>query len=167
MATPKISVMFVLSTLTGGGAERTFLNILGHLDRTVFKPILVLYRSSGPYLSLLRDDVTVVELGVSRPLHTSQYRFSTSVCGGYIRLHWKRLAGVAITRLLICYIRTKDFLRRNLIYRDNVATPLHCCSALYRIEMRKELLLRMLFAMYFQGSSETIAVLWQLPETRA
>ena len=67
MATPKISVMFVLSTLTGGGAERTFLNILSHLDRAVFKPTLVLYRRSGPYLSLLRDDVTVVELGVSRP----------------------------------------------------------------------------------------------------
>ena len=62
----RLTVAIVLPELGGGGAERTFLNILNHLDRSRFKPVLVLYRRSGSYLTLLREDVSVVSMGSSR-----------------------------------------------------------------------------------------------------
>lgn len=53
-------VLFVLPSLAGGGAERTVLNLLNHLDLERFTPTLVLFQLEGPYLSLLRDDIEVV-----------------------------------------------------------------------------------------------------------
>ena len=55
-------VLFVLPELGGGGAERTFLNVLNHLDREAFEPILVLYRRMGCYIPSLREDVTILSL---------------------------------------------------------------------------------------------------------
>ena len=59
-------ILFFLKSLSGGGAERTVLNVVNHLDRTRFEPVLALSSASGPYMSLLRDDVRVEELGGSR-----------------------------------------------------------------------------------------------------
>ena len=56
--------MFVLPELGEGGAERTFLNVLNHLDRGGFEPILVLYRRAGSYLSSLRNDIPVYALEI-------------------------------------------------------------------------------------------------------
>ena len=66
----RLTVAIVLPELGGGGAERTFLNILNHLDRARVKPVLVLYRRSGSYLTLLREDVSVVSLESSRTRHS-------------------------------------------------------------------------------------------------
>jgi len=60
------TVLFVLPSLGGGGAERTVLNIVNHLDRERYRPILALYRKEGSYLSLLREDIHVEELKSSR-----------------------------------------------------------------------------------------------------
>ena len=59
-------VLFFLKSLYGGGAERTVLNIVNHLDRTRFEPVMALSSASGPYMDLVRDDVRVAELGGSR-----------------------------------------------------------------------------------------------------
>lgn len=56
-------VALVLPTLSGGGAQRTFLNLANHLDRSAFQPIVVLYRAEGVLLPELREGVPVVELG--------------------------------------------------------------------------------------------------------
>ena len=64
----KIKVAVVLPELGGGGAQRTFLNVLNHLDRELFDPILVLYRPAGSFRSLLKSDVKIVTLDSVRTL---------------------------------------------------------------------------------------------------
>jgi N-acetylgalactosamine-N,N'-diacetylbacillosaminyl-diphospho-undecaprenol 4-alpha-N-acetylgalactosaminyltransferase len=60
-------VLFVSSTLSGGGAERFVSTVLTHLDRTRFVPLLCLLRREITYP--LPDDVEVVSLGKRRPWH--------------------------------------------------------------------------------------------------
>ncbi|WP_052360238.1 glycosyltransferase [Solidesulfovibrio alcoholivorans] len=57
------SVLFVSSTLGGGGAERVFATLLTHLDRRRFRPALALVRKSGGYLADVPADVPVHDLG--------------------------------------------------------------------------------------------------------
>ncbi|MDO8505556.1 MAG: glycosyltransferase [bacterium] len=61
------TILFVLESLKGGGAERTVLNIANHLDRRMWRPVFVLYRKVGIYLQFVRDDVEIVELECNRP----------------------------------------------------------------------------------------------------
>lgn len=60
------SILFFLPDLNGGGAQRTVLNLVHHLDRERFHPILVLGRADGVYRDLIRDDMDVVDLGKAR-----------------------------------------------------------------------------------------------------
>lgn len=59
-------VLIFQSDMSGGGAERSVLNLVNGLDRSRFTPTLVLNRASGPYISALRDDVPVIEIGAGR-----------------------------------------------------------------------------------------------------
>ena len=59
----KISVLFILPDLSGGGAERTIINILQHIDRDRFLPYLGLLSATGEYLKLIPpNDITIIEL---------------------------------------------------------------------------------------------------------
>lgn len=64
-AQPKRVLVFQ-SDLGGGGAERSALNLINGLDRARFSPVLVLNKAVGPYVSSVRDDVPIIELGASR-----------------------------------------------------------------------------------------------------
>jgi glycosyltransferase involved in cell wall biosynthesis len=59
-------VLVFQSDLGGGGAERSALNLVNGLDRAKFAPVLVLNKAVGPYISSVRDDVPIVELGAGR-----------------------------------------------------------------------------------------------------
>lgn len=59
-------VLVFQSDLIGGGAERSVLNLVNGLDRTRFTPSLVLNKAAGPYLSSVRDDVPIVQIGARR-----------------------------------------------------------------------------------------------------
>lgn len=59
-------VLFVIPSLRSGGAERVFLNLLNHLDRTRFEPMLAVGRAEGHYFEQLAPDVAVHELGAER-----------------------------------------------------------------------------------------------------
>jgi glycosyltransferase involved in cell wall biosynthesis len=59
-------VFFFRPTLDEGGADRVTLTLLQNLDRTRFRPTLVLVRRKGALLGELPDDVPVVELGAAR-----------------------------------------------------------------------------------------------------
>jgi glycosyltransferase involved in cell wall biosynthesis len=61
-------VLFTIPTLEGGGAERVFVTILRHLDRTRFEPHLALVEPKGEYLADLPSDVPVHDLGGHHPL---------------------------------------------------------------------------------------------------
>lgn len=59
----KILVLFILPDLSGGGAERTVVNILKYIDRDRFTPALALLSHKGEYLSLVdAADISCIEL---------------------------------------------------------------------------------------------------------
>jgi glycosyltransferase involved in cell wall biosynthesis len=61
------TVLFVLPTLRGGGAERVIVTLLRHLDRQRFEPLLaVVDMSSAAFLADLPADVRVIDLGSAR-----------------------------------------------------------------------------------------------------
>jgi glycosyltransferase involved in cell wall biosynthesis len=61
----KLKVLFVCSSLSGGGAERFVSTVLGFLDRSRFAPALCLLRREIDYA--LPDDVPLEVLGKRRP----------------------------------------------------------------------------------------------------
>jgi glycosyltransferase involved in cell wall biosynthesis len=62
-------ILFIIPSLSGGGAERVLLNILKYLDREKFKPYLVLFARKGQYLSQLPEDVEVYDLKKKSRFH--------------------------------------------------------------------------------------------------
>ncbi len=54
-----LRVLFVIGSLGGGGAERQVVEILKHLDRTRFEPILYLGSRSGELLGEVPADVSI------------------------------------------------------------------------------------------------------------
>jgi len=56
--------------MEGGGAERVFVTLLRHLDRSRFKPYLVLLRAEGEFMSQVPKDVVVHTLHPSRQYPT-------------------------------------------------------------------------------------------------
>lgn len=63
---PKKSIIFILPDLETGGAERIVTTIANHLPREIFTPKIMLLRKEGGYLSLLKDDVEIIDLKVQR-----------------------------------------------------------------------------------------------------
>jgi glycosyltransferase involved in cell wall biosynthesis len=55
----RLRVLFVIGTLGGGGAERQIVEILKHLDRDVFEPILYVASREGELLSEVPADVSI------------------------------------------------------------------------------------------------------------
>src|SRR5690625_2643815 len=58
--------MFFIYRMGGGGAARTMLNLINHLDRTKFTPILVTLDFNYTYEQYVRDDVQFIKLPVKR-----------------------------------------------------------------------------------------------------
>jgi glycosyltransferase involved in cell wall biosynthesis len=59
-------VLFVVPSMRSGGAERVVLNLVNHLDRSRFEPMLAVGRAVGHYLDQLAPDVPLHELGAER-----------------------------------------------------------------------------------------------------
>jgi len=64
----KFRITFVLSTLTGGGAERVTLNIINNLDREKYEIHLILLQNYGEYMDQIPEDISVEILDVKRTL---------------------------------------------------------------------------------------------------
>ncbi len=62
----KKRIMFVLPSLSGGGAERVMLTLAKHIDRDKFVPIFVLNKKEGKLLEYLPDNIEVVDLNISK-----------------------------------------------------------------------------------------------------
>ena len=65
----KISVLFILPDLSGGGAERTIVDLLEYIDRDRFIPYLGLLSQTGEYLNL----VTVADIRTAKLPDWLQY----------------------------------------------------------------------------------------------
>lgn len=62
----KKRILFVLPSLAGGGAERVFITLLKHFDRSRFSLKLALVHHHGPLLSQTPPDVEVIDLKARR-----------------------------------------------------------------------------------------------------
>ena len=60
------TIVFILPDLNQGGAERVITILCNHLDRSKFKPKLILFKKEGHFLNDLKRDVEIIELNVSR-----------------------------------------------------------------------------------------------------
>jgi len=59
------TIAFLITSLTGGGAEKVVLTLIKSLDRNKYKPVLILNKLEGPYVQSIPDDIQVFELGLS------------------------------------------------------------------------------------------------------
>ncbi len=64
LAIKKIRILFIISSLAGGGAERVLLNILKYLDRDKFNPLLVLLNRGGELIDEIPSDITIYDMAV-------------------------------------------------------------------------------------------------------
>lgn len=62
----KKTILFILPNLRVGGAERVATLLVNHLDRKRFVPTLLLFQKEGIYLDILKTDVEIIEIKVSR-----------------------------------------------------------------------------------------------------
>ena len=67
----KTRIMFYITSLNGGGAERTVLNVLNNINLEKFEPILILgTKNRNIYLKYLKDEIQVINLNVKRLRYT-------------------------------------------------------------------------------------------------
>jgi len=59
-------ILFVVPSMTGGGAERVFLHLLNHLNRDHYEPFLALGAKRGEFLAKLKEDVEIFEMKAER-----------------------------------------------------------------------------------------------------
>lgn len=62
----KKKIMFFIYRLSYGGAARTIMNIVNHLDREKFEPILVTLDFTFDYEQFVKEDVTFIKLETKR-----------------------------------------------------------------------------------------------------
>jgi len=62
----KKKVLFFIYQMGAGGAARTLLNVLNHLDRQTFEPILVTLNFDGSYEKYLKEDIKFIKLSTNR-----------------------------------------------------------------------------------------------------
>jgi len=55
-------LLFVISSLGGGGAERVLVNIINSLDKEKYKISLVVFRKKGPYLKIVAPHINIIDL---------------------------------------------------------------------------------------------------------
>ncbi len=61
----KKKIIFVMPSLSGGGAERVMLSLVKHIDKQKFEPIFVLMKKEGRFLNLLPKELKVINLNSS------------------------------------------------------------------------------------------------------
>jgi glycosyltransferase involved in cell wall biosynthesis len=84
-------VLFMIPTLTGGGAERVIVTILRHLDRNRFLPILaVVDTRNARFIEDVPEDVQFIDL------HCARVRYALPKI---LRLMWKQRPDVVLSTL--------------------------------------------------------------------
>lgn len=76
----KISkILFVIPSLTGGGAERVISHIANHIDRNKYKPeLLLIFDTNHTYLENLKKDIKVHQLKINQ---SKKYFFLQTLVG--------------------------------------------------------------------------------------
>jgi glycosyltransferase involved in cell wall biosynthesis len=69
-----IKIVFVITSLSAGGAEKVFSLILKNIDKTKFNIILAIGKKEGPFLSNIPDKVKIKELAGSKKSSKSFFK---------------------------------------------------------------------------------------------
>src|SRR5947209_13318765 len=88
-------IVFLISSLAGGGAERVFVTLLRHLDRTYFEPHLVLLQAEGEFICQVPNDVVVHNLNGAQRRRSLPGLFLL-MCS-LVQLLWKIRPGTIIS----------------------------------------------------------------------
>ena len=91
-------VLFAIGSLTGGGSERQVVQLLQHLDRNRFEPLLYLVYRSGELLDEVPQDVAVASF-------EDRSRDPTVYWPG--RMHRRRVADLSAFRFITNFVRHK------------------------------------------------------------
>ncbi len=62
----KKKIIFIIPSMSGGGAERVFTILLKYIDKSKFSPILILLKKEGKYLEDIPKNIEVIDLNVTR-----------------------------------------------------------------------------------------------------
>ena len=73
----KKNIVFVIPSLTAGGAEKSLVNLLNTIDYTLFNVDLVLLHKKGIFLSMIPSEVTIVKLNLNYNLFSKELITST------------------------------------------------------------------------------------------
>lgn len=149
MSWDRKKVLFMLPSLTGGGAERVFTTILRHLDRGRFEPHLALLQAEGAYLGDIPKDVPIHDLKVSRVRYALPR---------IIKLVWKlRPQTILVTmgHLNVALIAARRFFPRDtkLIVREAVIP-----TALFREENKNARLWGWLYRRFYKRADRVICL---------
>ena len=108
MRTSRKRVLFLMPTLSGGGAERVTLTLLEHLDRSRFESHLALVDAVGPLLKDLPTDI---------PLHDLKAGRVRRALPGILRVAWglkPRVIHSAMVELNMATVLLKGLLPQGL-----------------------------------------------------
>ncbi|HEX6593676.1 MAG TPA: glycosyltransferase [Bacillota bacterium] len=133
----KKKVLFFIYHLGAGGAARTMLNVLNHLDRTTFTPILVTLNFPGDYEAYLKRDVKFIKLEVKR-LRSAIFPLAKVIRNEKPHLVFSTIPvynTVAILARLFSFTRTKNIVREAAYLGGNFSTnvKLRLVGCLYRL----------------------------------
>lgn len=102
------TILFLIPTLTSGGAERVVITLLRHLDRQRFAPVLAVVNLAGAvFLRDIPEDVELVDLGCQRVRYALPKLFA---------LIWRRKPAVVFSTL--GYLNLSLAIMRPLLPRD-------------------------------------------------
>jgi glycosyltransferase involved in cell wall biosynthesis len=69
-----IKIVFVITSLSGGGAERVFAHILKNIDKSKFDIILAIGKKEGQFLDTVPSDIEIIELAGSKKASKSFFK---------------------------------------------------------------------------------------------
>lgn len=100
----KKKLLFIIPSLTAGGAERSLINLLTQIDFEMYDVDLFMFNHEGVFMELVPENVHVL------PLPDSYNRFSMSIWNSVSQFLLERNAALAYNRIMFSY--------RNRIYRS-------------------------------------------------
>ncbi|WP_339213222.1 glycosyltransferase [Ornithinibacillus sp. FSL M8-0202] len=136
----KKKVLFFIYQLGAGGAARTMLNIVNHIDRESFEPILVTLDYDGSYESYLNKDIKFIKLQTKR-LRSAILPLAKLIREEKVDLVFSTIPNyniVAILARVLSFTRAKNIVREAAFLGGTTASnmKLRLVGFLYKLASR-------------------------------
>ena len=69
-----IKIVFVITSLGGGGAERVLSHLVKNIDKSKFNIVLAMGKKEGQFLDVVPKDIKIVELAGSKKSYKSFFK---------------------------------------------------------------------------------------------